>query len=72
MTFDVLSSSLIAWELLTFFVLMALVLLAFFVSRRRRNEKEAGEILDARYANGEITQEEYLTVRDDITRANDA
>ena len=29
------------------------------------------EVLDQRYARGEINREEYLAIRDDITRAED-
>jgi uncharacterized membrane protein len=32
----------------------------------------APEVLDRRYAGGEITREEYLTIRDDIMREQDA
>jgi uncharacterized membrane protein len=32
----------------------------------------APEVLDRRYANGEITREEYLTIRDDIMRKQNA
>ena len=37
-------------------------------TRRETNEASAEEILDERYAGGEISREEYLTIRDDITR----
>jgi uncharacterized membrane protein len=30
------------------------------------------ETLDLRYASGDITQEEYLTIKDDISREDDA
>lgn len=36
------------------------------------NEPTAMEILDQRYARGEITRKEYLTIRDDMTRGRDA
>jgi putative membrane protein len=32
----------------------------------------APEALDRRYARGEITREEYLTIKDDISREDDA
>ena len=79
MSFEVLGTSLIFWEALTFVLLVA-VFLAFwarikqFFEGWRGSPENAGggrdplKTLDERYANGEITREEYLTIRDDITR----
>ncbi len=77
------TSSLIFWEVLTFVVLLAVFLLTFSAIRRRRNrlrelsessadDASAEETLDKRYANGEISREEYQTIRDDITRKQNA
>ena len=73
------TSSLIFWEILTFVVLMAVFLMLLpRINRFIRGLREPGEdregsrsatdTLDRRYAQGEITREEYLTIRDDITR----
>ena len=73
------SYSLIFWEALTFVVLLAVFLLVFSAIRSRRRglhelsdssaETSSAEgALSRRYANGEISREEYLTIRDDITR----
>ncbi len=61
-------------------LLMLLVLLAAFVwflvlmSRRSvgRNDTSAEKVLDQRYAAGEIWREEYLDIRDDIKREQNA
>jgi uncharacterized membrane protein len=73
------TSSLIFWEILTFVVLMAVFLMLlprinpFIRGLRESGEDREGsrsvtETMDRRYAQGEITREEYLTIRDDITR----
>ena len=67
-TFDILSTSLLFWEVLTFLVLLSVGWLIYSFLRRRNGRDGSGEILDRRYANGEMTREEYLTTRDDITR----
>ena len=84
---DGMNATLISFEVLTFALLLSFGTLTFFlVSRIRvgRNSSAEGdqhgsedvtsakEILDERYARGEITQEEYLTIRDDITRTQNA
>jgi uncharacterized membrane protein len=74
MSFDVLSTSLIFWEVLSFLILLSLFLLGFSAVRRRWGSGEPGarETVDRRYANGEITRGEHLTIRDYITGNNDA
>ena len=73
------TSSLIFWEILTFVVLMAVFLMLLPRIKRfirglrepgegREDSRSATETLDRRYAQGEITREEYLTIRGDITR----
>ena len=85
-SFDLVSSELVAIELLA--LLFPLVLLAalFFVVRAavrsgvsramtsgaQGSAASAKETLDRRYASGEITWEEYLNVRDDMKRDGDA
>ena len=77
------TSSLIFWEVLTFVVLLAVFSLVFYAIRllRKRlrepsNNADSGltatEVLDQRYASGEISREEYQTIRDDITRKQNA
>jgi uncharacterized membrane protein len=69
--------------LVSLFLLALLVALIFVVARgvasgnrysgrRRVPEFSATEALDARYAEGELMREEYLIIRDDITRKNNA
>ena len=41
-------------------------------STSRGDGLSAAEILDRRYANGELTREEYLAIRSDITREQNA
>jgi uncharacterized membrane protein len=67
------TSSLLLWEILTFVVLMA-VFLPFLprITRSISGDRDASRKLDGRYADGETTREEYLTIRDDITRNPDA
>ncbi len=74
MSFEVLSTSQKIREVLTFLILLPLFLLGFSAVRRRwsSGEPRTREILDRRYANGEITREEYLAIRDDIKRNPDA
>ena len=73
MTLDVLSTSLIFWEVLSFLVFLSLFWLGFTAARRRwGGGANVRSGLDRRYANGEIKREEYLTIRDDITRNSDA
>ncbi|CAN5660572.1 hypothetical protein BH24ACT22_BH24ACT22_19050 [soil metagenome] len=83
MTRDLPNYSLIFWEVMTFIVLLAMFLLVLYAIRllRKRLREPSGnadrghtapEVLDRRYASGEITQEEYLTIRDDITRKQNA
>ena len=57
-TFDILGTSLIFWEVLTFLVLLSAGWLIYSILRRQNN--------------GETTREEYLTTRDDITRNSNA
>ncbi len=38
----------------------------------RETEPSASEALDRHYASGELSREEYLTIRGDITRDEDA
>ena len=72
MTFDALSTSLIFWEVLSFLIVLSLGWLIFTAMRKRVGGGEARGVLDRRYASGEITREEYLTIRDDIKRNPDA
>ncbi len=69
--------------LVSLFLLALLVVLIFVVARRlasgsrsseRKKDPEfsATEVLDRRYAKGELMREEYLTIRDDITRKSNA
>ena len=75
--------SLLFWEAVSFVVFLTIGLLFVRAIRRRTVQQEganssrdttgqdgvsAEEILERRYANGEITREEYLTIQDDITR----
>jgi putative membrane protein len=84
-SFDLVSAELVAFELLA--LLFPLVLLAalYFVVRAAVRSGVSGamggargtgastkETLDRRYASGEITREDYLNIRDDITRDGDA
>ena len=69
--------------LVSLFLLALLVALTFVVARRfasgsrsfeRRKDLEfsATEVPDRRYAKGELMREEYLTIRDNITRKSNA
>jgi uncharacterized membrane protein len=62
--------SFVSWEVLSFLLLPW----PGFSALRRRWDDKTGvrKALDRRYANGEITREEYLTTRDDNTRNSDA
>ena len=62
--------------------LIVLVVVIFLVTRLLQGPGGTGsggpgdpstalEVLDQRYARGEINREEYLAIRDDITRAED-
>ena len=80
--------SLIFWEILSFVVILSLGFALFSLVRRavsngirsemddksvgREGEPPAEEVLERRYAGGEISREEYLTIRDDITRKQNA
>ena len=72
MTFDALSTSLIFWEVLSFLIVLSLGWLIFTAMRKRVGGGGARGVFDRRYASGEITREEYLTIRDDIKRNPDA
>ena len=69
--FDFLNTSIVFWEALSWLVVLAMAPLVFRALRRQRGGS-ARDALDRRYASGEITREEYLTIRDDITRNPDA
>ncbi len=86
-SFDLVSAELVIFELLALLFPLVLVIVLFFVVRGavrsgvsraisangpQKIGASAREVLDRRYASGEITQEEYLNVRDDITRNDDA
>ncbi len=43
-----------------------------FQNTVNQNNSSAEEVLDQRYASGEIMREEYLTIRDDIKREQNA
>ncbi len=69
--------------LVSLFLMVMLVALTFVVARRfasgirsseRRKDLEfsAAGVPDRRYAKGELMREEYLTIRDDITRKSNA
>ena len=68
-SFDLVSTELVAFELLA--LLFPLVLLAA-MGGARGTGASTKETLDRRYASGEITREDYLNIRDDITRDGDA
>ena len=73
-------------QLLMLAVPVVLLVALFYVARRaveggvgramggpqRFGETSAEEVLRWRYAGGELKREEYLTIRDDITRNPDA
>jgi uncharacterized membrane protein len=79
---DLVSTELVIFELLALLFPLILVAALFFVIRGAMSANgsqtigESGssvkETLDRRYASGEITQEEYLTIKDDISREDDA
>jgi uncharacterized membrane protein len=77
-SFDVVNTELVIVELLTLVVTLLVLTLLFFLVRRAMRgggpgiEPSAREALDRRYANGEMTREEYLTIRDDIMREQNA
>ena len=57
-TFDILGTSLLFWEVLTFLALLSAGWLLLSILRGQND--------------GETTREEYLTTRDDITRNSNA
>jgi len=62
-------------ELLILLILLAafvVFLVLMFRRSARRNDTSAEKILDQRYAAGEISREEYLDIRDDIKREQNA
>jgi putative membrane protein len=84
-SFDLVSAELVAFELLALRSPLVLLAALFFVmhaavrggvSRAMSGAQVSGasakETLDRRYASGEITREDYLNIRDDITRDGDA
>jgi putative membrane protein len=77
-SFDVVNTELVIVELLTLVVTLLVLTLLFFLVRRAMRGGGLGtgpsarEALDRRYANGEMTREEYLTIRDDIMREQNA
>jgi uncharacterized membrane protein len=69
-SFDVVNTELVI-------VAVTLALLFFLVRRAvggggHAIGPSAREALDRRYANGEMTREEYLTIKNDISREDDA
>ena len=73
-TFMIVLFSLAVLAFAGFFLVRQIMALIGNVARNRQGASKtpARETLDRRYANGEITREEYLTIRDDITRNPDA
>ena len=84
-SFDLVSAELVAFELLALLLPLALLAALFFVVRvavrsgvsramsfPQGTEASTKETPDRRYASGEIKREDYLNIRDDITRDGDA
>jgi uncharacterized membrane protein len=84
-SFDVANTELVVTELLMLAITLIFLVLLFFVVRRavrggvrsatsagRETEPSAREALDRRYANGAMTREEYLTIKNNISREGDA
>ncbi|MDT8339564.1 MAG: hypothetical protein RQ763_10210 [Sulfurimonas sp.] len=49
-------------------IILIIVALVYFVNSRKKEELSAKEILDKKYANGEIGDEEYKKKRDAIEK----
>ncbi|WP_373001600.1 hypothetical protein [Sulfurimonas sp.] len=60
-TFGILGMGLV-WLVL----LLLIVAFVYWMDRDNKNEMTAKDILDKRYANGEINEEEYKVIRDSL------
>lgn len=46
--------------------LLLIATLIYFVTRNKKNDLSARDVLDKRYANGEIDEDEYKRKRDEL------
>ena len=58
--------------LIMLLLMLALAFVAAVLIRRSTSGGSPEDVLDRRYASGELTREEYLNIRDDMKREQNA
>ena len=49
-------------------ILIFIIVLFYFVRGNKKDELSARDLLDKRYANGEISEQEYKTIKENIAK----